>query len=79
MIAITAAYSGWLATKGIAGCIADGTVAVGTELVASSGTAGAVTGRSTTYSTAVAQELVGVAGAVSAIATNSKPILLKVD
>ena len=79
LIAATAVYSCWLATKGIAGCIADGTVAVGTELVASTGTAGAVTGRSTTYSTAVAQELVGVAGAVSAIATNSKPILLKVD
>lgn len=79
MIAVTAVYGGWLATHGMAGCIADGTVAVGTELVASSGTAGAVTGRSTTWSTAVAQELVGVAGAVSAIATNSKPILLKVD
>lgn len=79
MIAATTAYGCWLATKGMAGCIADGTVAVGTELVASASTAGAVTGRSTTYSTAVAQELVGVAGAVSAIATNSKPILLKVD
>lgn len=79
MIAATTGYGCWLATKGMAGCIADGTVAVGTELVASSSTAGAVTGRSTTYSTAVAQELVGVAGAVSVIATNSKPMLLKID
>jgi hypothetical protein len=79
MIAATTLYGCWIATHGMTGCVADSTVAVGTELVASASTAGAVTGRSTTYSTAVAQELVGVAGAGSAIATNSKPILLKID
>lgn len=79
MIAGTASYGVWLATKGLAGCIADGTVAVGTELVLSNSTAGALTGRSTTYSTAVAQIKMGVAGMQSAIATNSKPVLLSID
>lgn len=79
MIAGTASYGVWLATKGLAGCIADGTIAVGTELVLSNSTAGALTGRSTTYSTAVAQIKMGVAGMQSAIATNSKPVLLSID
>jgi len=79
MVSATTNYGVWLATKGIAPCIADGTVAVGTELVASSGTAGAVTGRSTTWSTAVAQIVVGKAGLQSVIATNSKPMLLSID
>jgi len=79
MIAGTAVYGVWLVTKGLAACIADGTVAVGTELVLSNSTAGALTGRSTTYSTAVAQIKMGVAGMQSAIATNSKPVLLSID
>jgi hypothetical protein len=79
MIAGAASYGVWVATKGLAACIADGTVAVGTELVLSNSTAGAVTGRSTTYSTAVAQIKVGVAGLQSAIVTNAKPILLSID
>lgn len=79
MIAGTASYGIWTATKGLAACIADGTIAVGTELVLSNSTAGAVTGRSTTWSTAVAQIVVGKAGLQSAIATNSKPILLSID
>lgn len=79
MLAATAGYGVWLATKGLTACIADGTVAVGTELVASSSTAGAVTGRSTTWSTAVAQVVVGKAALQSAIATNSKPVLLSID
>ncbi len=79
MIAGTASYGVWLATKGLSACIGDGTVAVGTELVLSNSTAGAVTGRSTTYSTAVAQIKVGVAGMQSAIVTNAKPILFSID
>jgi hypothetical protein len=79
MIAGAASYGVWVATKGLAACIADGTVAVGTELVLSNSTAGALTGRSTTYSTAVAQIKMGVAGLQSAIATNSKPVLLSID
>lgn len=79
MVSASANYGVWLATKGIAPCIADGTVAVGTDLVASTSTAGAVTGRSTTWSTAVAQVVVGKASLQSAIATNSKPILLSID
>lgn len=79
MIAAGASYGCWTATKGLAACIADGTIAVGTELVLSNSTAGAVTGRSTTWSTAVAQIVVGKAGLQSAIATNSKPILLSID
>lgn len=79
MIAAAGTYGCWIATKGLAACLADGTVAVGTEVVASNSTAGAVTGRSTTYSTAVAQIKVGVCGLLSAIATNSKPILLQID
>lgn len=79
MIAATAAYGCWTITKGIAPCVADGTVAVGTALVASASTAGAVTGMSTTWSTAVAQIKVGTAALQSAIATNSKPVLLSID
>jgi hypothetical protein len=79
MIAGAASYGVWVATKGLAACIGDGTVAVGTELVLSNSTAGALTGRSTTYSTAVAQIKMGVAGLQSAIATNAKPVLLSID
>jgi hypothetical protein len=79
MLAAAASYGCWVVTKGLAACIADGTVAVGTELVLSNSTAGALTGRSTTYSTAVAQIKMGVAGLQSAIATNSKPVLLSID
>lgn len=79
MVSASANYACWLITKGLAPCIADGTIAVGTDLVASTSTAGAVTGRSTTWSTAVAQIVVGKAGLQSAIATNSKPILLSID
>lgn len=79
MIAATAGYGVWLATKGLAGCIADGTIAVGTSLVASASTAGAVTTQSTTWTTAVAQVVVGKASLQSAIATNSKPVLLSID
>jgi hypothetical protein len=79
MIAAAASYGCWTITKGLAGCTADGTVAVGTELVLSNSTAGALTGRSSTYSTAVAQIKMGVAGMQSAIATNSKPVLLTID
>ncbi len=39
---ITAAYFGWLQVKGQTSLLADGTVVVGTELVASNATAGAV-------------------------------------
>lgn len=38
---ITAAYYGWLQTQGVAPVLADGTVTVGTSLVASNATAGA--------------------------------------
>jgi len=79
MIAGAASYGVWTITKGLAACIADGTVAVGTELVLSNSTAGALTGRSTTYSTAVAQIKMGVAGLQSAIVTNAKPVLLSID
>jgi hypothetical protein len=79
MIVGTASYGVWNVTKGLAACTADGTVAVGTELVLSNSTAGALTGRSTTYSTAVAQIKMGVAAMQSAIATNSKPVLLSID
>lgn len=79
MLAATAAYGAWTVTHGIVGCIADGTVAVGTELVLSNSTAGALTGRSTTYSTAVAQIKMGYAGLQSVIATNSKPAFLEID
>lgn len=79
LLAITNGYSGWLATKGLAACIADGTVAVGTEMTASTGTAGALTGRSTTYSTAIAQLKFAEAGLQSAIATNSKPVMLLIN
>jgi hypothetical protein len=79
MIAPPASYGAWLVTHGLVGCLADGTVAVGTEVVLSNSTAGAVTGRSTTYSTAVAQIKVGYCGLQSAIATNSKPIFLEID
>jgi hypothetical protein len=79
MVAAAASYGCWSVTHGLVGCIADGTVAVGTMLVLSNSTAGAVTGASTTWSTAVAQIVVGYAGIVSAIATNSKPIFLEID
>lgn len=36
------AYYGWIQTKGVANVLADGTVVVGTSVVASNGTAGAV-------------------------------------
>ncbi len=39
---ITAAYFGWVQTRGVVSCLADGTVTVGTALDASNGTAGAV-------------------------------------
>lgn len=79
MLAAASAYGAWTVTHGVVGCLADGTVAVGTELVLSNSTAGAVTGRSTTWSTAVAQVKVGYAGLQSAIATNSKPVFLEID
>jgi hypothetical protein len=79
LIAATATYGAWLVTHGLAPCIADGTVSVGTEIVLSNSTNGAVTGRSTTYSTAVAQIHVGYCGFDSAIVTNSKPIFLDID
>lgn len=79
MIAATAAYGAWVVSHGLAACVADGTVAVGTQVVASNSTAGAVTGMSTTFSTAVAQIPVGYCGLQSAIATNSKPIVLMID
>lgn len=78
-VVIAAAYGGWSCTHGLVGCLADGTVAVGTEVVLSNSTAGAVTGRSTTWSTAIAQVTVGVCSIGSAIATNSKPIFILVD
>lgn len=40
--AVTNAQYGWLQTQGAVGVLADGTVTVGTQLVASNGTAGAV-------------------------------------
>lgn len=40
--AVTAAYYGWLQTGGVASILADGAVAVGTDVVASNATAGAV-------------------------------------
>jgi hypothetical protein len=79
LLAAASAYGAWTVTHGLAACIADGTVAVGTDLVLSNSTAGAVTGMSTTWSTAVAQVQVGIASIVSAIATNSKPIFLTID
>jgi hypothetical protein len=79
MVAAAASYGCWGVTHGLVGCIGDGTVAVGTSLVLSNSTAGAVTGQSTTWSTAVAQIVVGYAGIVSAIATNSKPVFLTID
>jgi hypothetical protein len=40
--AITAAFYGWVQTRGVAALLADGAITVGTALVASNGTAGAV-------------------------------------
>lgn len=40
--AVTAAYYGWVQSSGVANVLADGAVTVGTALVASNGTAGAV-------------------------------------
>lgn len=42
LYAVTAAYFGWVQVRGASSVLADGTVVVGTELVASNGTAGAV-------------------------------------
>lgn len=42
VFAITNAQYGWIQTQGAVGILADGTVTVGTQLVASNGTAGAV-------------------------------------
>ncbi len=78
-VAVGANYGAWVVTHGLVGCIADGTVAVGTALVLSNSTAGAVTGLSTTWTTAVAQVKVGVASLQSAVATNSKPVFLTID
>ncbi len=79
LIAASASYGAWNVTHGLVGCIADGTIAVGTELVLSNSTAGAVTGASTTWSTAVAQVRIGYLPFQSAIATNSKPVFLTID
>lgn len=69
---ITNAQYGWIQTAGVASVLADGTVTVGTSLVASNGTAGAVeafTG---------VQAIVGIA--VSGIATTDYgPVKLLID
>lgn len=60
---ITAAYFGWLQVDGVAAVLADGANAVGSDVVASNGTAGAVEDAATSG----AQPLVGVC--VTGVAT----------
>ena len=76
---LTAAYEGWLQTKGVASVLAQGAIAVGSNVVSSGTVAGAVAAVSGTYATDLATVQVGSATVVAGVDTEYRPIVLTID
>lgn len=80
LVSLTATYNGWLQTKGVASVLADGTIAVGNDLIASSAVAGAAKVVDTTSAaTATAQSKIGQANIVAGVDTEYRPVVLSID
>lgn len=79
LIGLTAANFGWLQTGGVAGVLADGTIALGSLIAVSGSVAGAVLVDSGTFSTALATTQVGQASIMAGVDTEYRPMLLQID
>lgn len=79
LINLTAAFEGWLQTKGIASVLADGAIAVGSLIAPSSSVAGAVVIDSSTYATALATTQIGQASIIAGVDTEYRPMVLTID
>ena len=80
LVSLTAAYYGWFQTFGVAAALADGAIAVGNDLIASTAVAGAVKVSDTTSAaTAAAQSKIGRANIMATVDTEYRPITLMLD
>lgn len=78
LVDITAAYYGWLKTRGVAPALAGAAIDLGASVTSHASTAGAVAAVSDTAGTEVDQVRVGVA-IVAGVDTEYRPILLQID
>lgn len=78
-VAITSTFQGWAQTKGISSTLADGAVAVGSDIILSGSVAGAIAIASSTYATALATPRIGSASIIAAVDTEYRPMVLTID
>ena len=79
LVGLTAAAFGWAQTKGLASVLAQGTIAVGSDIVPSSSVAGAVAAVSGTYATDLITARIGQALVMAGVDTEYRPMVLSID
>lgn len=80
LISLTAAYYGFVQVQGVASVLADGVIAVGSDVIPSTSVAGAAKIVDvTSVTTAEAQVKIGKASIVAAVDTEYRPIVLAID
>lgn len=80
MVSTSSAAAFYMAqTRGVAGVLADGTIALGSRLGPSASVAGAVVADSSTYGTALITTPVGSASILAGVDTEYRPMFLTID